>query len=174
MSLIAMYLSAGLIFKYLFICTFICTFRLPFWFEISFLALAAGLLCYLGLLLRFVFIVHFAAKLISNLWKMNTELNWTTFDVQDADFPEAAAGSEQSVLCDPIVGHHCQLSLLNDIHLLPYVSFPADVVSRTEDLRPQLEHQLHQQSCLAVLKNPNFLQSLQMNVDGDLGAQLVG
>ena len=100
--------------------------------------------------------------------------HFASLDVQDADFPEAAAGGEQGVLGDAIVGHHRQLALFDDVHLLPYVSLPADVVPWTEDLRPQLQHQLHQQACLAVLKNANLLQGLQVHINGDLGTKLVG
>lgn len=100
--------------------------------------------------------------------------HFASFNVQNADLAEAAAGGEKSVLCDAVVCHHRQLPLFDDVHLLPYVPLPADVVPWAEDLRPQLEHQLHQQSRLAVLKNANFLQGLQVHVDGDLSTELVG
>ena len=48
----------------------------------------------------------------------------------------------------------------DDVHLLAHVAFSTDVITRREHLKLQFEHQINQQTFLAVLKDSHFLQSV--------------
>lgn len=57
-----------------------------------------------------------------------------TFYVENADLSKEVPVTQYSKLSDPIVCHHSQLPLFNDVHLMPYVTFPTHVLSRVVDL----------------------------------------
>lgn len=57
--------------------------------------------------------------------------------------------------------------------LLLIVTFSADVVTGREEHRPQPQHQLTQEPCFRVLKDLHTFERVQVNVDGNLGLQLV-
>lgn len=58
-----------------------------------------------------------------------------TFDVEDTNLPKEIPFTQHSKLCDPIIRYDCKFSLFDDVHLMAYISFPADVLSWTEHLQ---------------------------------------
>ena len=58
---------------------------------------------------------------------------------------------------DAILRHHVQSASLDDVHLLPHVALPADIVARGEHLQLQLHHQRLQQAGLTVLQSGDFI-----------------
>lgn len=57
-----------------------------------------------------------------------------TFYVEDADLSKEVAITQYSKLSDSIICHHSQLPLFNDVHLVPYITFPTYILSRVVHL----------------------------------------
>lgn len=52
-----------------------------------------------------------------------------TSDVEDADLPKELARPEHSELGDPVVGHHGQLALFDDVHLMAHVALLTHILT---------------------------------------------
>lgn len=61
-------------------------------------------------------------------------LDVPTFYVENADLSKEVAITKYSKLSDPIICHHSQLPLFNDIHLMPYITFPTHILPGVVDL----------------------------------------
>lgn len=79
-----------------------------------------------------------------------------TFYSQDADLTKVASITQDHKLLDTIICDNGKFPLLDDVHLSANVALLTDVVSWTVDLRLQLQHELHQQTGLAVRKDTNL------------------
>lgn len=95
------------------------------------------------------------------MWQTELRLQKFTFNSQDADFAKVASVAQDNKLFDAVVCNNCKFSFLDDVHLSADVALLTDIISWTVDLRLQLQHQLHQQTRLAVRKDTN----LQHNTD---------
>lgn len=62
-------------------------------------------------------------------------LDVPTFYVEDADLTKEITFTQYSKLSDPIVCYHSQLPFFDDVHFMPYITFPAHVLSRVVELR---------------------------------------
>lgn len=68
-----------------------------------------------------------------------------TFYVKNADLSKEVAVTKYSILGNPIICHHSQLSLFNDVHLTPYITFSTHILSRIVKLQNEIKNTITKQ-----------------------------
>jgi len=113
------------------------------------------------------------SSIVSHSWNCLVSImcvkNWQppTGDIKNTDLSEDYAVTKRGEHFRPVIRDHCQSTTLNDVQLLADVSLAADVVSRTEHGQLELQHQLHQQPCLAFLEDGDPPQRFHVHADCD-------